>query len=299
MDLEELRAFIAVADTGSFSAAARSLNFARNKLKQQVDEFEAQTGMELLKRAADGAKVTRAGELLAEKGRAILRETKSVFDAVRRLEHQNDLLTIEVPVGLPPSVEQRAFRTFKRAAPSLRFRVRYTDGGFLPGTDADFVIHASDKREGEGWYHTRIAKLSTGLLASKSYLAEHGTPASLEELAEHPLMVWERHDRDCLRLPCKTIPEGFAIAPTLVSPSSHLVRRFVSSDDGIGFLPTSRLTKLFEEDSLVQLLPGEVGESYVIWIAVRSDDKGGAVGVLAQAMARFIQTLLAAPLVKK
>src|SRR5690349_1338834 len=128
MDLDALRAFIALADTGSFSQAARSVDWALSTLKKRVDELETSNGVELLRRAADGVRMTRAGELLADKGRAVLRESKTVIDAVRALELHNKLITIELPLGLPPTVEQVAHRTFRKAVPSLRFRVRYNSG---------------------------------------------------------------------------------------------------------------------------------------------------------------------------
>src|SRR6187402_714176 len=130
MDLDALRAFIALADTGSFSQAARSVDWALSTLKKRVDELETSNGVELLKRAADGVRMTRAGEVLADKGRAVLRETKQVIDAVRGLDHNRQLFTIELPLGLPPTVEQVAHKTFRRAVPSLRFRVKYNAGEF-------------------------------------------------------------------------------------------------------------------------------------------------------------------------
>ncbi|HXS17777.1 MAG TPA: LysR family transcriptional regulator, partial [Polyangiaceae bacterium] len=67
--MDALRAFIALADTGSFSQAARSVDWALSTLKKRVDELETSNGVELLRRAADGVRMTRAGELLADKGR--------------------------------------------------------------------------------------------------------------------------------------------------------------------------------------------------------------------------------------
>ncbi|MGB5311463.1 MAG: LysR family transcriptional regulator, partial [Polyangiales bacterium] len=48
MNLDELRAFVAVSETGSIVAAARSLNFARATLRRRLDELEARAGVPLL-----------------------------------------------------------------------------------------------------------------------------------------------------------------------------------------------------------------------------------------------------------
>lgn len=302
MDLDELRSFIAVVDSGSFSAAAKSLNFARTTLRKQISELEARSGVQLLKDAADGASVTRAGHVLAEKGRFLLSEARSLFDAVRALERQDDLLIFEVPLGLPPQIEQSAYKAFRKAAPALRWRIRYTTGLFDDQTDASFVLHHSrgDESKASGrvveegnWRHTRVARLPTGLVASKSYLEEHGTPESVEELAQHNLIMWERSDRDPLTLPLKKYRETpVAISPSLISPNAFAVRQFAQSGLGIALAPSSRLAGFFEERSLVSVLRDEIGDTFDVWTSVRNDAKGGAIGILASAMARFAQAAL-------
>jgi DNA-binding transcriptional LysR family regulator len=302
MDLDELRSFIAVVDSGSFSAAAKSLNFARTTLRKQITELETRSGVQLLKDAADGASVTRAGHVLAEKGRFLLSEARSLFDAVRTLDKQDDLLVFEVPLGLPPQIEQSAYKAFRKAAPALRWRVRYTTGVFNEKTDASFVLHHSrgdDARasgrvvEEANWRHTRVARLPTGLVASKSYLEEHGTPENVDDLSEHNMIVWERSDRDPLVLPLKkyieTIPP---FSPSLISPNAFVVRQFAQSGLGIALAPSSRMAGFFEERSLVQVLKDEVGDTFDVWTSVRNDAKGGAIGILASAMARFAQAAL-------
>jgi len=314
MDLDALRAFIALADTGSFSQAARSVDWALSTLKKRVDELETSNGVELLRRAADGVRMTRAGELLADKGRAVLRESKTVIDAVRALELSNKLITIELPLGLPPTVEQVAHRTFRKAVPSLRFRVRYNTGTFDPTTDASFVLHLgpvakrTEASEGgahsdsqpppsmDGWLHTRVAKMNIGLAASKSYLDAHGTPQTLDALLGHDLLVWERVGIDPMLLPCQSRPEGLKIVPVLVSPSANLIRRFAQADDGIAFLPSSRVLRFVDEkDPLVRVLEREVVDHFELWMAVHSSDRTGSLGALGQALARLIKSMYVAP----
>lgn len=310
MDLDALRAFIAVADTGSFSQAARSLDSALTTLKRRVDDLEAGAGAELLKRAADSVRTTRAGEVLADKGRAVLRETKNVIEAVRALDLHNKLLTIEVPLGLPPTVEQAAHRTLRKAVPSLRLRVLYNTGAFNHDTDASFVLHHGSNRTDEpardagaqelhsndGWFHTKVAKLNVGLSASRSYLETYGAPHTLDELVEHNFLVWERSDRDPNILPCASRPEGLQILPVLLSSSANLIRRFAQADQGIAYAPNLRVLKFMDEkDPLVRILEKEVFDQFELWMAVRNAEKGSPIGVLGQALARLIRSMYLVP----
>lgn len=295
MDLDDLRAFIAVADTGSFSAAAKSLNFARNTLRKHVDNLETTSGVQLLKRAADGAAVTRAGDLLAQKGRALLGETRALIEAVRALENLNELLGLDVPVGLPPQFEQMAHKAFRKAAPGLRWRIRYTDGRFNPDSEATFVVFIGKKPATDPrWQKTRVARVRTGLFASEAYLEAHGIPQSVEDVREHRLILWEQPDRDISLLPASaTQDHTVALRPSIVSPSGQLVRRLAQSGDGICFAPASKLAGLFgSKDTLVPVLKDIVHGEAEMWMAVRSEVSAGAIGLVANAMRGYARAAL-------
>jgi len=292
MDLDALRAFIAVADTGSFSAAAKSLDFARTTLRRQIDELEARNGVQLLKRAADGVSMTGAGELLARKGRSLLGDTKTVFDALRALEMQDDLIVVEVPFGQSPSLEQTAHATFRRAAPNLRWRVRYTDGKFNPASESAFVLHVGPPENGEQWESTRIAKVKVGLLASSSYLEKRGEPETVEELKQHDLLVWERHDREPGVLPVLG-GEGDknVIRPKLVSPSAHTLRHFAVSGEGIALAPTSQLAAFLDSgEKPVRVLKDAVEDEVEVWFSARKGALSGPLGVLAASLTKLTRT---------
>jgi DNA-binding transcriptional LysR family regulator len=75
MDLEELRAFLDVVETGSFLAAAKSLGVSRTTLRRRVEALEARAGVPLLKSTPQGILLTEAGEVLAQRGRIMMQES--------------------------------------------------------------------------------------------------------------------------------------------------------------------------------------------------------------------------------
>ncbi len=295
MNFDELRAFLAVAETGSFSAAAKSLNFAREVLATQVDDLEARSGVQLLKRAADRASVTRAGEALAKKGLALMSETKAILDAVRSLGGQNDLIFIEVPFGLPPTIEETALATFRKVAPAVRWRIQYNNGLFNPESDATFSLHFGTRpEEDERWKISRIAKVRVGLFASKTYIEKVGAPSTIDELKKHDLFVWDRHDRDPTALPLVDgSREPVCIEPAVTSPSPYLLRQFILAGQGIALGPTSKIAAFLDpSEPLVPLLKDEVRDDVSVWMSTRHDADSGAIGILAKAISSFVGTAL-------
>jgi len=72
MEIRELRAFIAVAEEGSFSAAARRLHLSQSALSQTIQALERQLGTQLLLRSSTGVTATDPGALLLREGRALI-----------------------------------------------------------------------------------------------------------------------------------------------------------------------------------------------------------------------------------
>ncbi|MCH2108695.1 MAG: LysR family transcriptional regulator [Polyangiaceae bacterium] len=290
MDLDELRAFIAVADTESFSAAAKSLNFARSTLTKRVDELELRSGVQLLKRAADGAALTRAGELLATRGRQILQGTKTILAAARDLEKQQGMITLELTQGLPPALEESAYLAFSKAAPNLHWRIRYTDGQFSSNSDAAICIHTTPHPPAENnWKHSKVGSVKCGLLGSPEYVKKNGAPQKVEEIKEHRLLLWERFSESIDTLPLKN-GGNVAVSPHLVSPSPHLLRQFAMNGAGIAYTVTSTLPGFLDTREAPELiLIDQVGTSCDVWVSSRSDSDTGAIGILATAIIRFTQ----------
>jgi DNA-binding transcriptional LysR family regulator len=85
MDLRQLAALVAVADEGSFSAAARSLNTVQSNVSTHVARLERELGAVLVDRA--GGMLTEEGEIVVERARRIQRELDSLRSDVASLLH--------------------------------------------------------------------------------------------------------------------------------------------------------------------------------------------------------------------
>ena len=101
MDLPRLRAFVAVADSGSFSRAAAALNLAQPSLSRQLAVLEAEFGQRLLVRTGRGAEPTEAGQVLLRHARAMLDTAEHAREELRELQANPGGCVV---VGLPPRV---------------------------------------------------------------------------------------------------------------------------------------------------------------------------------------------------
>jgi molybdate transport repressor ModE-like protein len=72
VEIRELRAFIAVAEEGSVSAAGRRLHVSQSAVSQTIQSLERQLGVRLLVRGAGGVTLTEAGTTLLRSARALI-----------------------------------------------------------------------------------------------------------------------------------------------------------------------------------------------------------------------------------
>jgi DNA-binding transcriptional LysR family regulator len=272
MNLDELRAIVAVVETGSIVAAARSLKFARATLRRRLDELEARTGVPLLYRTAHGATPTEAGAVLAARGRRILQEANALLSSVREVgaEPAGELRFV-FPVGLPPEGVTSLFAALQKKYPHLSLRVHYSEdplSGLLE--DVDVAVHFGTRSPPGSWVSYELLRVHERLVASSEYLQLKGVPKALEELAQHDLLSWDCPDGDATIWPTRQ-GTTLRVAPHMISPDIHLLRRCAAAGMGIAFLPLPDAgLPGFDApaDGLVPVLPDEVGRERPLRVVV-------------------------------
>ncbi len=261
MNLDELRAFVAVGETGSIVAAARSLNFARATLRRRLDELEARAGVPLLYRTAQGVTLTEAGAVLAARGRRILQEANALLSSVREVGAEpTGELRFVLPVGLPPEGVTALFAALQRKYPKLSLRVHYADDplrGLLE--DVDVALHFGLGKPAGSWVSYEILRVRECLLASPEYLRRRGTPTAPEELMHHDLLAWDSPDGDPTLWPTRR-GDILRVSPRMVSSDIHMLRGCAANGMGIAFLPDpGPSAPAPPPDGLVHVLGDEVG----------------------------------------
>lgn len=270
MDLEEFRAFLAVAETGSFLAAANNLNVARATLRRRVEALEARAGVPLLERSARGVVLTEAGSVLAAKGRSVLQEASALIASVREIGREPvGVLRVVLPVGLPPHAISGALAAMRATYPRLMLQIRLCE---VPGdealADTDLVVHFGAGPLPGSWLSYEVLRMREWLIASADYLRRRGTPAKVADLAGHELLSWCAPGEDGRVWPTRG-GEPVEVDPVLVCADVHLIRQCVISGLGIGYVPDALLPDPGVPDgTIVPVLAAEVGRERSLHLAV-------------------------------
>ena len=270
MDLEELRAFLDVVETGSFLAAAESLGVSRTTLRRRVEALEARAGVPLLKSTQQGIVLTEAGEMLAQRGRIMMQETSALLASIREVgQEPSGVLRLVMPVGLPPHLLAPLFGLLRSTYPRLSVHARFSDNPLgEPLDNVDIAVHFGEDTPRGPWLSHVVMRLREGLIASKEYLQQRGVPRSLQELQGHELFSWEAPGDDARSWPTLR-GAAFTVEPALITSDIHFIRTCCISGLGIGLVPSAELADPeTPDDLLVPVLPEVVGRERPVRISV-------------------------------
>jgi DNA-binding transcriptional LysR family regulator len=193
-NLEELEAFVAVAERGGFAAAAKRIERDPSVLSRRVSQLEARLGVQLLARTTRSVSLTDAGASYLKRAQVVLEELAA---ADREASDKAATLKGTIRATFPNTFGRMwiapLLPKFLSAHPLIRidatFTDRFTD---LVAEGFDIAVRVGVMRDS-----TLIARKLAGhrtlLCASPRYLAQRGNPRSPDELAQHSCLGFSRY----------------------------------------------------------------------------------------------------------
>lgn len=259
LNLQRMTMFVAVVESGSFTAAATALGQTKAVVSFNVRQLESELGVTLLLRSTRRLTLTEAGSLFYERGVALLQTAENLQDEVRA-SHTG--LSGELRITTTPEYGAQviipALAAFSQQHPALRVRhVSSSHHADLISERFDVAIRLGTLADSR-YRAALIARFAIIPVATPGWLAQHPL-TTLEGLAQAQWIIHER-----LPAPLRwqlTGPEGERIgfdikrAPQLSADSASALMAFAQAGCGIALLPEWLVAPLLASRKLVQVLP--------------------------------------------
>lgn len=186
MKLDGIASFVAVADAGSISEAARLLRLSKSVVSERLGELERSVGARLLHRTTRRLSMTEDGAAFLDRARRILREVEEAgADLAERRGTLTGPMRIAAPITFGNMHLGPALYPFLAAHPQIELTLDLDDrrvdiaSGAYDGVIRHGIIDDSRLMV---W---RLAPSRRFLVASNDYLARYGTPRSIADLDDH------------------------------------------------------------------------------------------------------------------
>jgi DNA-binding transcriptional LysR family regulator len=190
INLLDAAVLVEAVQAGSLAAAARRLRITPMLASRRLAELEQELGVRLVHRTTRSLALTVEGEAFLPHARALLEEEAAARAAVRPVSAGvTGLLRITASVPFGRKVVAPLVPAVLREHPGLQIDLLLSDGILdIVAQGIDLAIRIAVLRD-NALIARRLADSPRGLYAAPSYIAGHGAPASLADLARHRCLV--------------------------------------------------------------------------------------------------------------
>lgn len=257
LNSDALRVFLGVVDAGSLSAAAELLGQTASGVSRALSRLEEDLGVMLLNRTTRRMELTEEGAHFLPKARQIVASLEEAEECMRMV-HQRPAGRLRVDASVPVMLHCVVPHVgdFRREYPEISLELTSND------RIVDLIEHRTDIaiRMGpltDSTLHARVLRPSPRwMMASPDYIARHGAPETVEDLAKHEVLGFTQPES--LNLwPLKHVGgSSYQATPTLATSSGETQRQLALRGVGIACLSDFVVREDIAAGRLVKVMEG-------------------------------------------
>ncbi len=257
MEIRQLRAFVAIAETGTFTAGALRVHVTQAAISMQIRQLETEVGAKVFVRAPRHVILTEAGEQLLRRARHILREHDAALDEVAELAGAERgrvrigsasamVLTDQLPGILAELRDQHPAAEIGVTSGTSEVLVDQILAGEI---DIAFVSLPVDVR---GIKTERLSDDQLVAIASPRHKLAKQKTISAYTLAGERLILGERGGNTRRLIDQFFAQAGVSLHVAMELSRQQAIRRMVEADMGVGIVPLQSVIDEVEKGKLVR-----------------------------------------------
>ena len=292
--LSAMETFVRVIEAGSFSGAATQLRVGQPAVSKTIAQLEDRLGVRLLLRSTHGLTPTEAGRNFYERAKRSIEEVEEAELAARGAAATlSGRLRVCAAVTFARMHVVPRLPIFHAAHPALDIDIVMQDGDKdLVASGIDVALRMTPLRD-LTLPARKIATCRRRVMATPTYLAEHGRPESPSELTEHQAVVYEQR----LGGPTWVFRKGNVEASATMAGRVHVsaaegVREAVLAGMGYAIASEWMFTAEIRSGSVVSVLDDWALPDVELFVVFPT---GRQASAKARAFAVFMENELASP----
>tara|TARA_R110001592_G_scaffold321338_1_gene599813 strand:- start:412 stop:1314 length:903 start_codon:yes stop_codon:yes gene_type:complete len=191
--LQQMLAFLAVIEAGSFTGAAERLGVAKSSISKQVRALEHYFGIRLLHRQTRKLTLTEEGRAILPHCQQMVQSSISVKQTIDQLKgNVEGSLNVSAPPGVGEYLIRNFLPDFLERYPSLIVNLHISEQVQpIIERNIDIALRVGGE-DIEPYVSQKVGILHAQIFASPGYLKVHGTPKKVSDLSHHNCLLWEK-----------------------------------------------------------------------------------------------------------
>jgi len=267
---ETYRSFLAVMTEGSLSAAARKLGLTQPTLGRHIDELEEALGQSLFTRSQAGLIATQAARELLPHARAMASAADALIRTASGTEREErGTVRVTASVFIGSEVMPAILTRFREKHPAIAVELVLSDlSQDLLRREADIAVRMVQPKQ-DALIARKIGSITIGLFGHRDYLARSGTPQTLEDVADHAIIGFDKEtafERGLKEVGLPLAREMFSLR--VDSDPARINALRVGYGLGLCQIGVAR-----RDPDLVHLLPKAIRIDLPLWLCMHKDLK--------------------------
>ncbi len=257
--IDQFRAFMRVAATGSFTQAADQLSVPRASVSTALQQLEARLGTRLLHRTTRRVSLTHDGELLLERARLLVADAEDIDQQFRPTRGAvTGRLKVDVPSRIARRLIAPALPAFFSMHPDVELELGSSDRAIdLVQEGVDCALRVGPLAS-SSLVARPLGQFALVNCASPAYLARCGTPTAPADLSDH-LVVQYASPTSGRVAPWEWLRDGeLVVQPMRGQVTANNAETYIACAlAGLGLIQIPRydVDELLAGGALVEVLP--------------------------------------------
>ena len=249
MDYNLLKVFSKVCELGSFTQAAKALNFPKSRVSRAIARLENELGVQLIRRTTRKTSLTSSGQSFFQKISPLLKDLNNELITVSNQHNElSGVIRLTASQDIAQTVVAKAIVAFNSKYPNVQFETRITNDYLdLTKENIDIAFRAGKLNEST-LIQTKILSPKFIIVCTKKYCELYGRPTSLEDLQTHRFLSFNNKEKDFFK-------KEITLSPIMTSDSFPMLLTMALDGYGITILPDFFCKAYLKENKLEQLLP--------------------------------------------
>ncbi len=257
MEFRQLKTFLKIVDTNSFTGAATVLGYAQSTVTTQIKGLEEELKVPLFERIGKNISLTPEGRLLIPYARQVVQIERAIHNDISPITDISGHIIIGAAESLCNLLVPKIIKQYKMEYPKINIEIKFGNSNIFPELlkrgEIDLAFSIGKKIEGKEFIPFILRKERMSLLVNPMHPLSHIKQVNIETVSKYPLLLTSRSCAYRSSLMRMFEDKSLQMNIALETGNVQALKQFASSGLGITFLPFVAVEDSIENGDLVEL----------------------------------------------